>query len=288
MKNLLSSKTGALIEGFSKTKRSGRYLKQLLTLTGVSMALLLHAQMPGSISGKVLSATDKLGIPNATVTVNVKGSLVGTICDINGNFTLKPVPSGLYEVQIRFTGFEEKTVQGVMVNPGEIKFLETVYLKEGINLPPVVVPGHREELIIPDDPNKLRMNGKTLAPLPENRNIPAMLAYLSSSIYVTEGSKTINVRGSRGDDAIYIVDGIKMRGGDVSVPGGAIGSMTVYNGGVPAAYGDFTGGVIIIETKSYFDWVVEQRMKEYARAQAENEENEENEEDKEDNKENEE
>jgi hypothetical protein len=174
----------------------------------------------------------------------------------------------LYELEIRYTGYETKILSGIRVNPGQITFTESVSLKEGISLDPVVITPDFE-LIEIDDPTKLRLDGKVLDALPERRNIPTMLAYISSSFKVSEDGKTVNVRGSRNGDAIYIVDGVKVKGGDLSVPGGAIGSMTVYASGVPAAYGDFTGGVIIIETKSYFDWVVEQKIKEYARNEAE-------------------
>lgn len=235
----------------------------------LSLVLTLSAQMPGSIHGKIFNAGDKQGLPGATVTVSVKGSLLGTITDLNGNFILKPVPAGLYEVEIRFTGFQSQIVQGIRVNPGEIFFLEKINLKEGIELGKTEIFGTREDLILIDDPTKLRVSGKTLKSLPENRNIPSMLASISSSFYVSDDGKQVNVRGSRNGDAIYIIDGIKIQGGDLSVPGGAIGSMTVYAGGVPAAYGDFTGGVIIIETKSYFDWLTEKRMKEYAKLQNE-------------------
>ena len=44
-------------------------------------------------------------------------------------------------------------------------------------------------------------------------------------------------------------------GGDANIPGLAIGSVKVYTGGVPARYGDFTGGCIVIETQSYFNWL---------------------------------
>jgi len=40
-----------------------------------------------------------------------------------------------------------------------------------------------------------------------------------------------------------------------------IGNMTVYTGGVPAKYGDFTGGVVVIESKSYSDYVIEKRIR---------------------------
>lgn len=41
--------------------------------------------------------------------------------------------------------------------------------------------------------------------------------------------------------------------GEIGIPGLAIGAMKVYTGGVPAKYGDVNGGVIVVETKSYFD-----------------------------------
>ena len=44
------------------------------------------------------------------------------------------------------------------------------------------------------------------------------------------------------------------RGSTLSgVPNEAINSFSVYTGGVPAKYGDVTGGIVAIETKSYFD-----------------------------------
>ncbi len=49
------------------------------------------------------------------------------------------------------------------------------------------------------------------------------------------------------------IDGVKQDDNLRGVPGSSIGSLTVYVGGVPAKYGDVTGGVVVIETKSYFD-----------------------------------
>jgi len=65
-------------------------------------------------------------------------------------------------------------------------------------------------------------------------------------------------RGERSQAVLYIVDGVKTMDGRLGIPGSAIGHLTVYSGGVPAKYGDFTGGVVVIETQSYFD-IVSQR-----------------------------
>jgi hypothetical protein len=41
--------------------------------------------------------------------------------------------------------------------------------------------------------------------------------------------------------------------------------MQVYTGGVPAKYGDTTGGVIVVETKSYLEEYNEKLRQEEAR-----------------------
>jgi outer membrane receptor protein involved in Fe transport len=51
----------------------------------------------------------------------------------------------------------------------------------------------------------------------------------------------------------YFVDGMKVGSALSGVPNDAINSLSVYTGGLPAKYGDVTGGVVAIETKSYFD-----------------------------------
>jgi hypothetical protein len=46
------------------------------------------------------------------------------------------------------------------------------------------------------------------------------------------------------------VDNVKIIG-ELNVPAGAIAEIIVYSGGIPARYGDVTGGVVVITTKSY-------------------------------------
>jgi outer membrane cobalamin receptor len=78
-----------------------------------------------------------------------------------------------------------------------------------------------------------------------------LLNSMTTDIQKTESGDLL-IRGSRPGDVIYFVDGVKMNG-LANVPGTSIGGVAVYTGGVPAKYGDTTGGVIIMETKSYFD-----------------------------------
>ncbi|MFY8138858.1 MAG: hypothetical protein ACOVMR_12165, partial [Flavobacteriales bacterium] len=52
---------------------------------------------------------------------------------------------------------------------------------------------------------------------------------------------------------IYMIDGVKIRENVPNIPSCGISRMAVYTGGLPAKYGDTTGGVIVIETKNYLE-----------------------------------
>jgi outer membrane receptor protein involved in Fe transport len=69
-----------------------------------------------------------------------------------------------------------------------------------------------------------------------------------------------HIRGSRSDANEVFVDGVKTL--DMgSLPSLGIENLTVFSGGVPAMYGDVTGGVIIVTTKSYFSGIREKNMR---------------------------
>ena len=73
------------------------------------------------------------------------------------------------------------------------------------------------------------------------------IAALSPGITQKDHGSPLNFRGAReGTSAIY-VDNRKVRGSD-EMPLPAIEQMTVMSGGIPAEYGDVTGGIIVITT----------------------------------------
>lgn len=61
-----------------------------------------------------------------------------------------------------------------------------------------------------------------------------------------ESINNVYVRGARADANSYYIDGIRVRG--IDVPNSMINSIQIYTGGVPANYGDVTGGVISVST----------------------------------------
>jgi hypothetical protein len=76
----------------------------------------------------------------------------------------------------------------------------------------------------------------------------AGVASTVGGVNTNEGSGEISVRGSRSDGTYYYIDGIKVRG-SASLPKSALEEVSVITGGVPANYGDVTGGIISITTR---------------------------------------
>ncbi len=230
----------------------------------ICFPLFIYSQTSGTIKGVVYDNSTKATLPGANVWVEVGGQLIGSATDDNGSFTIKPLNPGKYNLHISYSGRKEVVLTLVVVNPDKITFVNDTYLEdkacESDSL--FVVKAYRIPLIDPEDPIKVTVLANEIELLPESRNVNRILNMISSDIQVSEDGEEVYFRGSRNGSVAYFVDGIRQLGTNPSLPGGCISSMTVYTGAVPAKYGDFVGGVVVIETKSYFDFENERKAKE--------------------------
>ncbi len=226
----------------------------------ISIILILSANIifsqSGSLKGKIFDE-DNNPMPFAHVYVEIAGSKVGDVTDIDGNYFIKAINPGLCDIKITSTGYPNLTILGVYVKPEGITFVANQKMDkgDGVMLTEIVVTGGKR-LIDPGDPSAMTTLGAELEKMPDSRNLPKMLTTLSSSIKVSDDGNDIIIRGSRPGSSSYFVDGVKVDNLS-SVPGTGIASLTVYTGGIPAKYGDITGGVVIIESKTYFDFLNE-------------------------------
>lgn len=111
-------------------------MKKRLSMILVSQFLALGTALAQSqFSGKVLSQTD--GEPVIGASVRVAGTNVGTVTDVNGNFSLT-VPAGGKELKVSYVGMDDKTVriQGtnmtIMLTDNEQSLSEVVVTGYGV------------------------------------------------------------------------------------------------------------------------------------------------------------
>jgi hypothetical protein len=95
------------------------------------------------------------------------------------------------------------------------------------------------------------MNYKDISKSASKFSVKGMVTSMTSEVRQSEDGELM-FKGARKGDMLYILDGMKAREMG-QLPSCAIGNISVYTGGLPAKYGDTLGGVIVLETKSYFD-----------------------------------
>ena len=200
---------------------------------------------PGSIKGTVKDKRTGEVIPFATVIVKDKDVVIATgTTDFDGKYNINPVNAGVYNLTCNFIGYADFNLNGVTVYSGKPKVVNFNMTVESTMIQEVTVTA-QEELI---------ETGKTseIVSSEEIKNLPyrnlSQIVGTTAGVFQQDGSGSFNVRGSRSSTNVVFIDGVKVRG-DVNLPRDAILQTEVITGGVPAQYGDVTGGVISTTTK---------------------------------------
>lgn len=226
----------------------------IATCIALISGLFMSGQVAsGEIHGKVF---DDFGLPVEGVIIEASSGSepMPALTDSTGRFRIKPLPPGTYTVKMRMTGFSEINVTGVKVNPDKITFLKDATLTMNTERA-VIVLEYKDPLIHKDGETVITIRSKELNQMSSSNggDLKKMVLSLSSEIKSSADGEELYFRGSRSGSVIYLIDGVKIRENVPNIPSSGISSMSVYTGGLPAKYGDTTGGVIVIETKSYLE-----------------------------------
>ena len=237
--------------------------KLLLLSTAILFIISVGFSQTGEIKGIV---KNKKGEPlfGAQVYVEIGGVKIGSVTDPDGKYTIKPLNPGVYTVLTSVVGYKNVKLKEVEIFSNKITYANMdleILIKE---LEEFAVVGYEEiiyevPLISKDEPHVMILTAKAFEKSPQKFN-PIEIVGTMPGVTVAANGKDVYVRGSRPQSTQFITDGIKSRTGEIGIPGLAIGSIKVYTGGVPAAYGDVTGGVIVVETKSYYDYAKQFRQ----------------------------
>jgi len=228
----------------------------LVMLTLFSLASITYAQTGvGKISGKIIDADTQEELIGANIII--LGTNLGAATDIEGNYFILNITPGTYNVKISYVGYAPKTITEVRI-VANITYELNIELSTDFTLPDIVVEGKKffEEkstntvkVIDSDQISRLPVKGVT--------NIVG----LQSGVVIQEGSggvdgnATINVRGGRGSEVLFIVDGVPQtnvfNGANRSqVSDDAIDQISFQVGGYEAKYGQAQSGIVNITTKS--------------------------------------
>lgn len=219
-----------------------------LVLAGQSTA----QQALGEVIGEVVEKGTAIPVVDARVYINDNGKVYQTKTDWDGRFRMSAIPAGTYMLNIRQY---EDTMENIIVevpmdgfyNAGTIEFSSSIQtVTEG------KVVHRRNELKLVDGNLPVKtLTSEEIEKSPVKFDIKGLVSSMSSDVRQTADGELV-FRGARKGDMIYLIDGVKTSDAG-SVPSVSIGRIMVYTGGLPAKYGDTMGGVVVMESKSYFD-----------------------------------
>ena len=237
-------------------------------------AILQYAAIFGQIiKGTVHDESTGERLPNANIVV--KGTNLFSFTDINGVFILKDIGEKKISIEVRFIGYETKTVD-MELNGKTVKKIDVGMVQSDNISDQVVVVATKTERKIKTVPARINLlSAKTLNTLPA-LNSDELLKYIPGVNVSRVGSfishrSNVTMRGMSGCNqsrTLVLVDGIpvnKSDGGSVnwnSISTGNISRIEVSKGPGSSLYGsNAMGGVInIITNKPYKKLGVDARL----------------------------
>ena len=211
-----------------------------------------YAQQPRVITGTVVAADGSGALAGASV--NIKGTAIGTVTDIDGKFSLS-IPSDAKDIEISYLGYEKQTLPVSNKNVFNIELNEqTKQIDEVV----VVGYGTQQKKLVTGA--IVGVNSKDIATIPNDGRVETALQGRTPGVIVASNSgqpgdaSTVRIRGIStifsGNNPLWVVDGIITS--DISYLNQAdIQSIEVLKDAASAAiYGTRAGnGVILVTTK---------------------------------------
>ncbi len=220
-----------------------------LLLSAILIPAALFAQS-GKIAGKV--SDSKTGEALALANVIIEGTTFGAATNENGEYVILNVAPGTYTVKARYLGYSDQAISNITVNGGLTRTVNFKLSSTDKELETVEVVADRP-LINPNATNSTSIvTADQISNLPV-RGINNIVALQSGAVSI---GGNIFVRGSRGDQTNFLVDGVStsdpLFGG--STNGGlvtnAVEELQFQSGGMDAEYGGANGGVVSTSMKT--------------------------------------
>ena len=211
---------------------------------------LVNAQI-SKVTGNVTSEED--GLPVVGASVLVKGTTVGTVTDIDGNFTLTNVPSSAGTLVISFIGMQSQEVK-IKSNVNVVLKSDAEQLEEVM----VVAYGTAKKSAFTGSAATIKNEKITSR---QTSNVTNALAGQVAGVQTTSSTgqpgkdATVRIRGigsiSASNTPLYVVDGVPYDGEISAISTSDIESMTVLKDAASNALYGARGanGVILITTK---------------------------------------
>lgn len=259
-------------------------MKQLTLFLSLFTFTILASAQAGNLKGSITSFKKGNALSGVKILFYIEYVLIDSVfSDEAGNYFKTDLPSNAYRLVVNKKGYHQKEINNIVVQAKQVgKFNFTLtkgdsaiqsnyYTKTGNPDPNGVGNISPPNYLLDRDYELATLSCVDIVtykvPLLDNigassstvvrSGIARMPGRTAASIATTIGGvqsnsngKIISIRGARKDANAFYIDGIRTQN-LTGLPKGSIQDIRVITGGIPANYGDLTGGVVSITTRGY-------------------------------------
>lgn len=190
--------------------------------------------------------TDKeTGEPLYSTGVRLIGTYLGDVTDFEGNFEVRGVPPGDYNIKFELLGYGSIQVNGFTASEGRNE-LNIQLEATGTTIGEVTIIGEKSQVDLEVAGSEITINQTEMAQM----NVRDVQEVVALQAGVTKTQDGLQIRGARVYETEYIVDGISAQdplagtGFGVNVASSSVQSIDVITGGAGAEFGGGSSGVI--------------------------------------------
>jgi len=160
----------------------------------------------GTLKGKVLEAGTNEPVPFANVVIELNGTqIAGTSTDFDGNYVIKPIPSGTFDLVSSSIGYTTHMVSNISIYPGKVRFFDIEMQGSALSLDDIEIVNYKVPLIQKDYTSTgSTVTAAGISKMP-NRNATS-IATTVGGVYSADGRRS-SIRGSRSDETVTYIDG---------------------------------------------------------------------------------
>lgn len=238
-----------------------------IILTVFAALLFMGAQaQSGNGTIRVNVVDDQTGEALIGANVVITGTTQGSVTDLDGSASIPSLKPGDYSIQVSFVSYQTKTIEGVHVDAGQVQKLNVRLAQESLGLKEVVVTAKalrnsESALLTIQKKSPKVLDAISADQFSKNGDGDAAAAVKRVTGVTVESGKYVYVRGLGDRYSKSVLNGSDIPGLDPNrnsvqmdlFPTNLIDNIIVYKTFTPDLPGDFSGGLVDINTKDFPD-----------------------------------
>ena len=241
-----------------------RTMAALFAIMFAAISAVFAQETTGALRGRILDAQG-LSVPGVTVTITGPQGSQTAVTDADGRFHFPFLTPGTYSVRAELQGFKAAEKGNVVVSLGQTVDMP-LKLEVGGLTETISVTGESPVIDTTTTTTGATIDSETLRRVPIGRRVSDTL-YMAPGVSSSgsAGSANPSISGGSGLDNQYVIDGVNVTNqgygalGSYSIVFGSLGNATPFDfvkevqvktGGYEAEFGQSTGGVVNVVTKS--------------------------------------